>query len=75
MEITQFKFAELMGMKGQQARQLIQGKLQITQEIVEKLEEVLRIPAPFWINREKAYREKLGDIEAREAALKIILDN
>lgn len=68
-EWTRSTFAEKMGVTGQQARLLIQGKEILTDEIAARLEEVLGINKSFWINREKLYREKLAWIEITEAAL------
>ncbi len=73
MEITRSRFAELIGMKGQDAKRLIQGKMILTAEIALKLEEVLKIDASFWVNRERSYREKLAEIEEAEAEMKTLI--
>lgn len=49
---------------------LISGDIQLTSEITAKLEAVLGIPADFWNNREKIYRDKIVKIEAEKVKLK-----
>ncbi len=40
--------------------EIIQGKAAITAETALQLEQVLRIPASFWLKREQQYREALA---------------
>lgn len=46
----------------EQAQQLLDGKLPLTEEIAIDLERIVRIGRQFWINREAYYRAKLSQI-------------
>ena len=58
-EMTELELANKMGYSLETIEEIIQGKGHITPEISRKLEETLGIPAYFWNNREKRYREFL----------------
>lgn len=53
------ELAEKMNMPQEKVQDLICGMEPITAEIAAKLENVLDIPATFWRNREKEYRQEL----------------
>ena len=65
--MSQFELAERMGKNNKNINQIIKGKEPITQNTALQLERVLGIPASFWIEREKEYRQELASIEAEEA--------
>ena len=58
-EITQKEFSKRMGMTEKHISKLINGEVQLTIEMANKLEMVLDIPAIFWCNLESLYREEL----------------
>ncbi|MBQ4429485.1 MAG: helix-turn-helix domain-containing protein [Clostridia bacterium] len=62
--MSQKEFASRMGMSEKHISKLINGDVQLTQEVAYKLEMVLGIPARFWNNLEALYREKLAKVEA-----------
>lgn len=41
---------------------LMKGKLELTQDIADQLEDALGIPSSFWLNLEGMYRDKLKRI-------------
>ena len=41
---------------------LMKGKLELTQDIADQLEDTLGIPSLFWLNLEGMYRNKLKKI-------------
>lgn len=53
------KFAEKMQMSEKHISRLINGKVMLTYETANKLEQVLGIPAKFWNRLEAAYQEDL----------------
>jgi len=57
--MMQKEFAQRMDLSEKHISQLINGKVELTQEVALKLEFVLGIPASFWNNLESIYREKL----------------
>ena len=65
--MSQFELAERMGKNKKNINQIIKGKEPITQNTALQLERVLGIPASFWTEREKEYRQQLASIEAEEA--------
>ncbi|MCL5033571.1 MAG: ImmA/IrrE family metallo-endopeptidase [Bacteroidetes bacterium] len=65
--MSQFELAERMGKNKKNINQIIKGKEPITQNTALQLERVLGIPASFWIEREKEYRQEIASIEAEEA--------
>lgn len=52
------EFAARMGLSKKHVSELINGKTQLTQEVALKLSSVLGIPASFWNNLERIYREQ-----------------
>lgn len=57
--MTQAEFARRMGISQYRVRGLLKGTAAITSETALNLEKVLEIPARFWENRERHYREFL----------------
>lgn len=53
------ELAKKMNVPQEKIEALICGKEPITAEIAVQLENVLHIPATFWRNREKEYRQEL----------------
>lgn len=62
MEMDNVEFAKQMEMGLYELDDLISGKTSLTEDIAIKLAKVLLIPAHFWVNREKNYRDKLAEI-------------
>ena len=54
------ELAKRMGQPVQIINDIIQAKAVITDEIAWQLEQVLRIPASFWLNGERYYQEYLA---------------
>jgi HTH-type transcriptional regulator/antitoxin HigA len=61
--ISQAELAERTGRPKKTINEIINGKAAITPETALQLERVLGIPASFWNNRERQYREALALIE------------
>lgn len=61
--MSQNELAERMGRPIKTISEIINGKTQITSETAIQLENVLGIPASFWLNREGRYREYLAKKE------------
>lgn len=57
--ITQKKFAQKMNLSEEYISKLINGEVELTCDIANRLELVLEIPSKFWNNLESIYREKL----------------
>lgn len=57
--ISQLELAEHMKCSIEWISELIQGKAVITPEVALQLEQILLIPASFWLKREQYYREYL----------------
>lgn len=64
--MTQVEFAKRMKMTEKHISMLLNGKAPITHETAVKLENVLGIPAYFWINLEANYRAKLERLKQLE---------
>lgn len=60
--MTQKEFALLMSLPEKHISLLIDGDIQLTADIANRLETVFGIPAKFWNNLEAIYREKLAKI-------------
>lgn len=58
--MSQTELAKRMGRPIKTINEIIQGKAAITPETALQLEQVLHIPASFWLNREQHYREHLA---------------
>lgn len=61
--MSQAELAERTGRLKKTINEIINGKAAITPETALQLERVLGIPASFWNNRERQYREALALIE------------
>lgn len=66
MGMSQSELAERTGRPKKTINEIIKGKAAITSETSLQLERVLGIPASFWNNLERNYREKLAEIEESE---------
>jgi HTH-type transcriptional regulator/antitoxin HigA len=64
--MTQAELAERTGRTKKTINEIIQGKAPITPDTALQLERVLGVPARFWNNRERHYREYLARAEERE---------
>jgi HTH-type transcriptional regulator / antitoxin HigA len=64
--MSQAELAERTGRPKKTINEIINGKAAITPETALQLERVLGIPASFWNNRERHYREALARIEEQE---------
>lgn len=64
--MTQAELADRMGRPKEKINDIIKGREPISMITAYQLENVLGIPASFWINREKAYRMALYEIELKE---------
>jgi addiction module HigA family antidote len=58
--MSQAELARRMGRPAKTINEIIQGKAAITAETALQLEQVLHIPAVFWLKREQYYREWLA---------------
>ncbi len=65
--MSQVELEKRLGMNKKTINQIIKGKAPITQNTAMRLEQVLNVPASFWITREQQYRETLARIGAMEA--------
>ncbi len=61
--MTQSELSTRMGRPEKTISAIINGKSAITPETALQLESVLNIPARFWMNRERQYREALARLE------------
>ncbi|MCE1165163.1 MAG: HigA family addiction module antitoxin [Bacteroidetes bacterium] len=68
--MSQHELAERLGKKEKNVNQIIKGKEPITVNTALSLQNVLNIPADFWLERESKYRIELAEIEAEEQAEK-----
>lgn len=62
-KFSQKEFAVRMGLSEKHVSKLINGEVQLTQDVAYRLEMVLGVPAKFWNNLESIYREKLERIK------------
>jgi len=60
LSMTQRDLASRMGRPLRTINEIIKGKASITPDTALELERILRIPASFWINLERNYREVLA---------------
>ena len=58
--MTQKEFSFRMDMSEKHISKLINGEVQLTPDVAERLELVLGVPAKFWHNLEALYREKIA---------------
>lgn len=61
--MSQKEFAKRMNMSEKHISHLINGDVQLTPDVANRLEMVLGLPAKFWNNLESIYRDKLAKIE------------
>ena len=61
--MSQADLAERTGRSKKTINEIIKGKTPITPKMPLELEAVLGVPASFWNNRERHYRENMGRIE------------
>lgn len=61
--MTQANLAERTGRSKKMINEIIKGKAPITPKMAIELERVLGVPASFWNNRERNYRENLARVE------------
>ncbi|MEW6771352.1 MAG: HigA family addiction module antitoxin [Bacillota bacterium] len=64
--LSQAELAERMGRPVKTINEIIKGKTAIIPETALQLERVLGIPASFWNNLERNYREKLAELAEQE---------
>jgi addiction module HigA family antidote len=64
--MTQVDLAMRLGVTPKHVNQLMSGKAPITSETALHLEHITGVPASFWMNREKNYREALARQEELE---------
>lgn len=65
--MTQKEFALRMSLSEKHISHLINGDVQLTADVANRLETVLGIPAKFWNNLEAIYREKLAKVAAENS--------
>ena len=65
--MSQKEFAARMDLSEKHVSKLINGEVQLTQEVALRLEMVLGVPAKFWNNLEAIYREKIIKVKAENA--------
>ncbi|MFO0359431.1 MAG: transcriptional regulator [Flavobacteriales bacterium] len=65
--MTQAELADRMGRPKEKINDIIKGREPISMMTAHQLENVLGIPASFWINREKSYRLALFEIGVKES--------
>jgi addiction module HigA family antidote len=70
--MSQAELAERTGRPKKTINEIIQGKTEITPETALQLEYALGIPAHFWNNRERRYREAVARIDEENRLLKEI---
>jgi addiction module HigA family antidote len=64
--MSQAELAERMGKHREKINDLIKGREPITIPTAFQLEKVLGIPASFWLNSEKSYRQELYELQQQE---------
>lgn len=62
--MSQREFAQRMGLTEKHISRLINGKVELTQDVALRLESVLGAPASFWNNLEAIYREQVARVNA-----------
>lgn len=67
--MSQAELAERTGRTTKTINEIIKGKAPITPETALQLEKVLRVPASFWNNLERNYRETLARLSEQERLL------
>jgi len=69
LDMTQREFAERLGISEKHLSQLINGKVWLTFEIAQKLEQITNIPASFWNKLELKYQEDKARLENENSLL------
>ena len=64
--MSQTDLAERMGLTPKTVNEIVKGKTILTPQIALQLEQILGVPAAFWMNREQHYREYLARLTERE---------
>lgn len=64
--MSQVKLAKRMGRPVKTINEIIQAKAAITAETALQLEQVLHVPASYWLNHEQGYRESLARLAERQ---------
>lgn len=64
--MSQAELAERMGRPKEKINDVIKGREPISMATAFQLENVLGIPASFWLNREKTYRKELYELQQRD---------
>jgi addiction module HigA family antidote len=67
--MQQNELAERMNKNIKNINRIIAGEEAITEKTAVQLEEILGIPASFWLNRENNYRQDLAQLDAMEKYL------
>ncbi|TGD21572.1 helix-turn-helix domain-containing protein [Companilactobacillus suantsaicola] len=62
--MSQKEFAIRMDMSEKHISHLINGKVELTNDVAQRLESVLGVPAPVWNNLESRYRERLAKVSS-----------
>jgi len=65
--MTQKEFAKRMDMSEKHISHLVNGEVRLSQDVAQRLESVLGLPAEFWNNLESRFREKLARVELENA--------
>lgn len=60
--MTQKQLGSHLELSDEKMALLMKGKLELTQDIADQLEDALGIPSSFWLNLEGMYRDKLKRI-------------
>ncbi|HLG63247.1 MAG TPA: HigA family addiction module antitoxin [Ktedonosporobacter sp.] len=66
ISMSQAELARRMGRPVKTINEIVQGKAAITAETALQLEQVLHIPASFWLRREQQYRESLARLAEKQ---------
>ena len=66
-KLSQKEFAVRMGLSEKHVSQLINGKVALTSSVAIRLEDVLGVPANFWLKLESSYRENLERVKEERA--------
>ena len=64
--MKQKEFAERIRLSEKQARLLVRGEMNLTNDIARRLDAVLGIPSMFWKNLESIYRENIEKVKKEE---------
>src|SRR5216683_2170005 len=67
LNMPQTELAKRMGRPVKTINEIIQAKTAITSETALQLEQVLGVPASFWLSSEQGYREALARLAQKES--------